>query len=741
MKYSYITNADDMSWKKLLGSPNKKEKYSKMVGAFDIETSNVVAKLDGEIDNEHSFALPYSFQFGFTSKEGEKIFYLFRTPEEFVHFLKKMNQNTNKIVCFFIHNAGYEFEHIKHYLGEITPIETYDQKDFFFNNSKRKILYFKVGNLEFRDSYQLEQVSLRKVGENLSERGVLDILKGDMDYTPIRTPETPLTDSEIEYMIQDVNILCELWKSLLETYKTPKNVPLTNTGKVRQHLKEAMKGKRDVLLNIKAINPSYDAMVTNREAFYGGYTHANRFNYFKVHEDVVCFDIASAHPTAMLIEDFPIGKVCELIVSSVSDLKDLYRTHCFWARFRFTNIVTTSNHPSIYKSSSIESEEEDYFNGKLVYAETLEISLLDKDLFHILESYDFDKIEIIGKVYISKKGKLPTELRNFIFKQYYNKTAYKNVLGREIEYKLSKININSIFGVCAMNPIRDAFETDFETMEIEKVAPYTGTKYELFPINVAYMLASAAKRLENCYISELWGAYITMYSRLRVFELIDIVGGRFLYCDTDSVYYTQENITEDEKERILKAVDSINERIKRKFNESWGGSLVVSDEYYNPESMEYYNKGKSTICVKAPKAPKDPYGIVHPIGIWEFDGHYKKFASRGAKSYLVLKDDGTYKLTHSGLPKSAVSEFQGEDAFKKFLDPAGFTIPASTGYHRSKIYQHHPLEGEITDYLGNSYHYSVPSSMVIYDSEYSTNQIANIFSKKSLTFHSANGII
>ena len=740
MKWSYITDPDDMSWRNLWGT-TKKGKYSEMVGAFDIETSNVVAKSEGEIDNEHSFALPYSFQFGFISKEGKKIFYLFRKPEEFVHFLKKMNQNTNKIVCFFIHNAGYEFEHIKHYLREIVPIESYDQKDFFFNNSKRKVLYFRVGNLEFRDSYQLEQVSLRKVGENLSEEGVLDILKGDMDYSLIRTPETPLTDSEVDYMIQDVNILCELWKSLLKIYKSPKDVPLTNTGKVRLQLKEAMKENKSELSNIKAISPNYDAMETNRESMYGGYTHANRFNYFKVHSDVACFDIASAHPTAMLIEDFPIGKVGELKVSKVSDLKDLYKTHCFWARFRFTEIMTTSNHPAIYKSSSIKSEKADYFNGKLVYAETLEISLLDKDFFYILDHYDFDKLEIIGKVYMSKKGKLPTELRKFIFKQYYNKTAYKNVKGRETEYKLAKININSIFGVCAMNPIRDSFEVDFETMEIEKVAPYTGTKYELLPLNLAYIASSAEKRLESCYISELWGAYITMYTRLRVFELIEIVGGRFLYCDTDSVYYTQEGMTEEEKKRIFDAVEAINERIKRKFKESWSEPLKVTDEYFNPEAGEYYRGDTCEVYLNAPEDPKDPDGIVHPIGIWEFDGHYKKFASRGAKSYLVLKDDGTYKLTHSGLPKSAVSEFQGEGAFTKFLDPAGFTISASTGYHRSKIYQHHPLEGEITDYLGNSYHYNVPSSMVIYNSEYSTNKMADIFCKKSLTFYSANGII
>lgn len=745
MKWSYITDPNDTSWKKLLGI-NGKNKYSKMVGAFDIETSNVVVKSDGEVDNKKSFALPYSFQFGFTSKNGEKIFYLFRKPEEFIHFLKKMNENVGKPVCFFIHNAGYEFEHIKHYLKEITPLQSFRQDDFFFNNSRRKILYFRVGKLEFRDSYQLEQMSLRKVGENLAEKGVVDILKGDMDYSPIRTPETPLTDFEIDYMLQDVNILCELWKSLLITYKTPAGVPLTNTGKVRLQIKEAMKDHEDVLATIKAISPSYYAMIVNREAMYGGYTNANRYNYFRVHEDVSCFDIASAHPTAMLTMKFPMGKVSELGASSfpksfIPKLKDLYKTHCFWSRFRFTNLSTTSNHPAIYKSASHKSESAKYENGKLVSADMLEISLLDRDLFYILKQYTYDSIEIIDSVFISKAGRLPVELRKFIYEQYYKKTAYKNVKGREVEYRLSKVNVNSIFGVCAMNPIREAFAVDFEDMEILKVAPYTGTKYEEYPIDVAYMMKSADKKLEDCYISELWGAYVTMYTRLRVFELIDVVGSRYLYCDTDSVYYSRDGITEKENKRILDAVDSINERVKREFKESWeDGLFEVVDEYYNPEAGEYYDLNNSKIYPEELKPPKDPSGTSRPIGIWEFDGHYKKFASRGAKSYLVQKDDGTYKLTHSGLPKEAVSEFQGDNAFKKFLNPSGFTIPASTGYHKSKIYQHHPLEGDIVDYLGNKYHYSAPSSLVIYNSEYSTNKLANIFSK-DLTFYSENGII
>lgn len=724
MRRSFITDPLNMDWQNLI--VRQRGKYSTMVGAFDIETSNVLRTEDGIIDTSKSFALPYSFQLGFTSKDGGKIFYLFREVSDFTTFMKNMSENVDKIVCIFIHNAQFEFEHIKHYLKDIAPAETFEQRDFFFNNSKQKVLYFRVGNLEFRDSYQLEGVSLAKVGSNLEEKGVLNVKKGEMDYDLIRTPETPLTDDEIEYMIQDVNILCELWKDLLKTYETPKDVPLTNTGKVRRQIKEHMKNCKSELQSIKAIAPSFQAMETNREAFYGGYTHANRYNYFRTHEDVVCFDIASAHPTAMLIEKFPVGKVVEIPFESLENLRELYKTHCFWLRCRFKNISTTSSHPAIYKSGSIKTTGGEYVNGKLIYADEVEISLLDRDLFCVLENYDFDSWEVeAGRVFASKKDYLPDVLRFFIYAQYFKKTAYKNVKGREVEYMLAKININSIFGVCAMDPIRDAFEVDFSTMEIERIAPFTGSKYEGLPISTAYELSNQDKRLENCYISELWGAYITMYSRLRVFELIEKVGGRFLYCDTDSVYYSQDGMSEADKEALINEVSAINDNITNKFYKAFDGRAIPED--FPSDKLE---------------APKDPSGKSRPIGIWSFDGHYKKFATRGAKSYLVQTDDGKYKLTHSGLPKAAVSEFAKEsDPFKKFLNPTGFTIPASTGYHRSKIYQHEPLTGTVTDYLGNVYSYSVPSSIIIYDSEYSTNKIANIFTGRDLTFHSERGII
>lgn len=740
MEYSYITDPNNMAWKGLLKSNNGK--YANVFGAFDIETSNVLVMDDGEVDTAKSFALPYTFQIGFGTVEGAKIFYLLRTPDEFVTLMRNVSENVEKPICFFIHNAGFEFEHVKFYLSQIGDLQP---DGFFFNNSKRRILYFRVGNIEFRDSYQLTNMSLAKVGETLKEKGVVDILKGEMDYAPIRTPKTPLTDEEVAYMIQDVNILLELWKDELSVYGSPSKLPLTNTGKVRKQTQAHMRSHTSDLKRIKKIEPSFLAMETNRQAFYGGYTHANRFQCYKVHEDVVCFDIASAHPTAMLIKKFPMGKVGRSTVSHIDDLEKLYKDgYNFWGRFVFYNIETEDVNPAIYDSTNTKAEGAQWANGKLLRADKVEISLLDLDFFHIAKHYDYEKVGIMGGfVYISKSDYLPEPLREFIYEQYWKKTAYKNVKGKEEEYMLSKININSVFGMCAMDPIRECYIMDLDKMEVLRTAPYTGTKYEGLPPSSAYELSSKDKKLEKCYISELWGAYITMYSRLRVFELIEKVGSRFIYCDTDSVYYSQDGLNEDGREEILREVEHINKGIFEEYTRAFSEKLLTLSDSYTNDYGDVFECGEHQELPEYLLPPKDPSGKSRPIGIWAFDGSYSKFGTRGAKSYLTLSEDGEkWKLTHSGLPKSAVVVFSREsDPYESFLNPAGFSIPAAEGFHKSKIYQHEALEGDIVDYLGNTYHYTVPSSLVIYNSDYSTNKFSEVFSKKQLTFHSANGTI
>ena len=48
-------------------------------------------------------------------------------------------------------------------------------------------------------------------------------------------------------------------------------------------------------------------------------------------------------------------------------------------------------------------------------------------------------------------------------------------------------------------------------------------------------------------------------------------------------------------------------------------------------------------------APKDIYGIEHPLGLFEIDGRYKEFKTLGAKRYAVRTEDDQVHITISGV--------------------------------------------------------------------------------------------
>ena len=65
-------------------------------------------------------------------------------------------------------------------------------------------------------------------------------------------------------------------------------------------------------------------------------------------------------------------------------------------------------------------------------------------------------------------------------------------------------------------------------------------------------------------------------------------------------------------------------------------------------------------------APKDKKGIVHRLGIFDYEGIYDSFKTLGAKKYCYVKN-GKLEMTVSGVRKGAVSQLKSIDEFKDGL--------------------------------------------------------------------------
>ena len=194
--------------------------------SFDIETSSFYQ--DGIVAPENKRAIMYIWQFGICD-----LVTYGRTWDEFKDFLSAVSAVLSldekvRLVCY-VHNLPYEWQFIRKH---------FDWDSVFFLE-ERKPVKARVGGIEFRCSLKLAGgKSLANVGKDLQWHKV-EKKVGDLDYDLIRTPLTPLTETELGYCEYDIRVVnAYIAEKILQDGNITR-VPLTNTGYVREYCRKA----------------------------------------------------------------------------------------------------------------------------------------------------------------------------------------------------------------------------------------------------------------------------------------------------------------------------------------------------------------------------------------------------------------------------------------------------------------------------------------------------------------------
>lgn len=605
------------------GKKGKRKKIThevlNMYNAFDIETSTVWLDPDPTLYKVHSFMYVWQFQVEEYTIKG-------RTWEEFFIFLdslkdaisrirEEMKLDNNPLLIIWVHNLAYEWD----FLSGLYPFRN---DECFFRDVRKPIYCRMFDTFELRCSYIQSNLSLAML---CKETGVENKLSGqEYDYNIVRFPWTPLSEYEDEYTTRDVRSLVEAMRIRIQRDgDTLITVPLTSTGYVRRECKEALK---DYYLDLREMKPGIKAYKMLRACFRGGNTHGNRYFTGKTVNNVFSYDISSSYPTQQLTQLFPMspfkwieikGKTPEKRMESVMTRIGLGYAVC--GKYQFKNIrLKNHREPIPYISlSKCQAYNFQLDNGRILYAEYVEISLTEIDLAIILDQYTFDLIDCM-ECMIARKDYLPIEYRNVILDYYRKKTELKgddSPDGKYI-YVKSKNRINAIYGMSATDPVHSDVEY---TDGIWTVSDYDSkTEEEL------------TKVLKNASFPYQWGVYTTAYARLQLQKAIKICGDRLLYVDTDSV-------------KVAGEVDlsKLNIELRKK-----------------AEQMGAYADDKK--------------GHRHFIGVFEDDGHYDQFRQNGAKRYAYISD-GKMGVTVAGVSKKinektgvpfAVEELKSLDRFK-----------------------------------------------------------------------------
>ena len=633
----------------------------KREGKRTVEYANVSASFDIEVSsfeyNGHKNSLMYIWQFGL---QGSVV--IGRTWQEFSDFLQRLtrtyNIDSSRRLPVYVHNLAYEFQFIK---------DLFSWERIFAREKRSPMVAMTSTGIEFRCSYMLSGYSLEMVGKNLTKHKI-EKKVNDLDYELIRTPETPLTDLEIGYCINDVLVVMALIDEEIEQYGSVTRIPMTNTGKVREYCRErTIRGKQGLkysdLMKKLVINDENEYAMLKR-AFQGGFTHANYNKVGFIHENVQSYDFTSSYPTVMVAEKFPMSRGKYINVKSLDDIERFAQDYCLIFNVEFDNIVSKIDYEHYLSYSKCFGVQEPIIdNGRIMSAKRIQTTITDVDLEIIIDSYHWEKAKV-GKCIAYRKAYLPKDFVSCVLDFYVDKTTLKDVEGQEREYLHKKGMLNSCYGMSVTDIVND--EVFFEE------------EWDSRPANVADCIKQYNES-ESRFLFYPWGVFITAYSRKNLWSGILECKDDYLYSDTDSIKILN-------KDAHLDFIASYNADILEK--------LMRACMFHGIEFSRFI--------------PQTIKGKEKPLGVWDDDGLYDRFKTLGSKRYLVeySDDDGKHlKCTIAGVNKKKTSQWlsEQEDGFKTFTDL--MSVDKEHSGRMIVTYLDEPMDGEVTDYLGNKYEY------------------------------------
>lgn len=614
--------------------------YKDVVCAFDLETTRI---------EEIEQSVVYSWQF----QVGNDITIVGRELTDFISLLKRISEllDDGVYLCIYDHNLSYEFQYL-------SGLYDFKASDVFAVGSRDILKCYMMDHFEFRCSQKLVGMSL---DEFCKEMQVAHKKISGFDYEKKRFPWTDLDDFEMSYICNDVIGLVEaIQEKMKSAGDTLYTIPMTVTGYVRREAKEAM--RKVPAYVVKTCLPDLETYQMLRESMRGGNVHANRYFAGDLVRNVHSVDRSSSYPDVLVHCDFPMGKFVEEPDVDFDRLIELINTRKKAVLMRvgiydLSLIDSMWPMPYIPKDKCRNIVNGRFDNGRVLSADYLETTLTDVDFKIVLSEYKFSDISLI-KVMHTKYGKLPEPLRNLIISYYKEKTLNKNVPGKELQYALSKVKINSCFGMMAQDPVKFGVK-------------YNGEEFEKCADDVKKKLDAYNKKAFLCY---QWGVWCAVWARYRLEESFWITGQNTIYADTDG------------------------------------------NKYIGFCDFSEYNNARIKDCLESGAFGPDKDGNIHYMGVFEEETPAEgllEFKTLGAKKYAYRESHGEkLKITISGVVKvDGADELESKGGVDAFSD--GFVFYEAGG--NEIIYNDKP---NVSEYSIDGHNLKIRKNSVIRKSTY-----------------------
>lgn len=635
-------------------SKKSKKKYVDLVCGFDIETTTI-HKSGG-----NDFAFMYIWQFAV-----EDYACIGRTWEEYKTFLSRLEKEVNckwRKLVVYVHYLSFEFQFMRNFF----------KIDDIFCRSKRDVCYFVSGNIEYRCSFTLTNMSLRKFLEK--SRGVtLYKLDGKtFDYSIIRYPDTELTDYELAYSVVDVLGLVQGIRSRL-IEDTLATIPLTSTGYVRRVFRNAMISQPNHKKYMQSKRLTEHTYTLSREASRGAISGSNSIYTDEILEDVDSEDIKSSYPFQMATKYFPASRFIQCNVKYGSEKwYQLLNNCCCIIVWSCSNFKTKkwSAIPYVSKAKCRAIEGAKCGNGKVYMAKRIGMCCTEIDFSIIEQHYYFDNV-VIHEFWCCDRGMLPKPFRETLLNMFQVKTDLED--GDPYDYAKYKNRINAGFGMMLTDILHSKI-----LYEANSITPWKEEGIK----DVEKALQDYYKAT-NSFLHYQDGVWVLAHGRDDLVRGMDCVGADLVQVDTDSVKHLGNYDNEFKQ---------IND------------SIIANAETFDVKPYSIKN------------------GKKHYLGVWEHEGvdgkpTYHKFKTLGAKKYCSEDENGKISITVAGLSKQAHEYFEKEGGIESFKLGTIIT-PENNSGRTSALYN--DLPEPITKCI-NGHFVTMGSNIAVNDINYTLN--------------------
>jgi len=562
-----------------------------IITAFDIETTRI-----SEIDQ----SIMYTWQWHF--HKPLNVCVVGREWSEFIAFLDMLRSFIKSGVQLVVydHNLSYEFQ----FLRAFYPFKN---EEVLAVKSRKVLKCTMYDTFVFRDSLLQTNMSLKQFLKKMhvEHQKVSGI---EFNYNKARFPWTELSELEMKYITHDVIGLCEAIEAEMDADgDTLHTIPATSTGYVRRDARKALYYESHMGC-IPDMLPDWHTYSFLREAFRGGDCHASRIYSGEILYNVHSYDRSSSYPDVLCNCDFPMAPFQSIGEADKDKIAELINEHVpFVCRCLFTGVSLRNKYwpdPYIPKDKCTHISKPKIDNGRILSAESFQITITDIDFMIILEQYHFDDL-YISECLVSKYKPLPRAFITVITDYYKLKTKLKGDPEQDIYYTKLKNKLNALYGMCAQDPVKEDIL-------------YDGGEWNVDNKPRAELLD---KYNESAFLPYQWGVWVTAWARYRLYEGIKIAGAwNFVYCDTDSVKF-------------------------------------ISDE----ADFTKFNRRAVRWSKESGAVGMDSKGQLHYMGVFEQEHDYYRFRTWGAKKYAYqYEKDGKTEATISGVVKVAEYDEKGE---------------------------------------------------------------------------------